>query len=998
MAEQKYLFEIDINTSAGVQKLAEYERKIQELQKEIVQLGKAEAEGDQQAAAQKQKLILQVQAYRKEQGNIRRELKNTMTAESELYANTLQGLRSQLSAEKDKLRYMELGSEEYQKQIELVNQLNDEVKEAEYSYGVYTRNVGNYGNAMASLGKSLKSLSAAGLVLTGTFGDESEATEEQQKAIKNLSKAVMAYILVSKASASATKSETIAQIASNLAKSIGIDTAARQAKAEAAATAMKSADTIATKAVTAAQWLWNAALAANPIFLLIAAIAAVVAGIILLTTTLNKNAQEQKKLNELIEQYDKQLAAVEVREKAQQLESLQARKAMTDAYAKQIEQMQKDGATAEEIGKVKKAMEKDLQALADQRLQQEIENTKQSILASQKKLKAEIAVLALMREGSKKYKEQADKIKELQGAINGLQQELTNKEIEQSNNRIAQVDKELSEKKAAADKAYENSKTALDNLQKVEKAHFNTRKKYQYDYTKSAEENAKAETLYNRQMGLEELKLDQDQKKAQLALQKKYGKITEKTYKAELQVLKDEYAAYLKDLESSIMKEQAGLLQQAIQLAGGATLEKQLADIEKKYYDAEQEIKKNTQLSAAEKDYYIRKLEDKRIIDLRAATDKFEEDSKKRALEAVNEIYKNDYRMFSQNEIEKTKAEIEQTEARIQALKEAGVSTFEDESKLAALNVKLKEQQYAKELNEHYKSKKEQAEITRKYLEDAMNDENLSLEQRKEKEIEYTEFMQEQMVQRIEQLEQWGNSAVELYSQFGDLLSALGDREVQKAEADNDKKKKSLEKQLKAGLISQKQYDKQVAKADEDLAAKQLKIKRKQAEQEKAVNLMQVIINTAASIAKTAATLGYPAAIPMIALAAAMGAIQTATILAQPLPKAREGMIVGNTHEQGGVVINAEGGERIVAKEPTRAFPELLNLISYIGKNSAIPNTGYAERVLGGGGAGIDSQQLATMIGASVADAIADLNISVSVEAIDNAKTLQTRVENSAKM
>ena len=128
-----------------------------------------------------------------------------------------------------------------------------------------------------------------------------------------------------------------------------------------------------------------------------------------------------------------------------------------------------------------------------------------------------------------------------------------------------------------------------------------------------------------------------------------------------------------------------------------------------------------------------------------------------------------------------------------------------------------------------------------------------------------------------------------------------------------------------------------------------------------------------------------------------MGAIQTATILAQPLPKAREGLIVGNTHEQGGVVINAEGGERIVAREPQRAFPELLNLISYIGKNGAIPDTGYAERVLSES-VSVDSKQFATMIGASVADAIKDLNVSVSVEAIDNAKALQTRVENTAFM
>ena len=55
-------------------------------------------------------------------------------------------------------------------------------------------------------------------------------------------------------------------------------------------------------------------------------------------------------------------------------------------------------------------------------------------------------------------------------------------------------------------------------------------------------------------------------------------------------------------------------------------------------------------------------------------------------------------------------------------------------------------------------------------------------------------------------------------------------------------------------------------------------LRKKQAEKEKRAALFNIIINTAASIAKTAATLGFPAAIPAIIIAAATGAAQLALV------------------------------------------------------------------------------------------------------------------------
>jgi hypothetical protein len=82
--------------------------------------------------------------------------------------------------------------------------------------------------------------------------------------------------------------------------------------------------------------------------------------------------------------------------------------------------------------------------------------------------------------------------------------------------------------------------------------------------------------------------------------------------------------------------------------------------------------------------------------------------------------------------------------------------------------------------------------------------------------------------------------------------------------------------------------------------------------------LFEVAINTASSIVKTGAQLGYPAAIPFQILAAAIGGIQLAAIAAKPIPKFEKGgLIGGKLHSQGGTMIEAEQGEYMVNRRQT---------------------------------------------------------------------------------
>jgi len=65
------------------------------------------------------------------------------------------------------------------------------------------------------------------------------------------------------------------------------------------------------------------------------------------------------------------------------------------------------------------------------------------------------------------------------------------------------------------------------------------------------------------------------------------------------------------------------------------------------------------------------------------------------------------------------------------------------------------------------------------------------------------------------------------------------------------------------------------------------------------------------------------------ATAAALGASLVAKLKAIQIPKAADGMLVGNSHEQGGILIEAEGGEAIINKR-SMAIPWVKQQASYL--------------------------------------------------------------------
>jgi hypothetical protein len=205
-------------------------------------------------------------------------------------------------------------------------------------------------------------------------------------------------------------------------------------------------------------------------------------------------------------------------------------------------------------------------------------------------------------------------------------------------------------------------------------------------------------------------------------------------------------------------------------------------------------------------------------------------------------------------------------------------------------------------------------------------------------------------------------------------------------------------------LISQKQHDSEVAKLDAELDKKKKDLAIEQAKREKAIGIMQAIINTALAVTKALNTQPFfPMGPIMAALAGALGAIQIATIASQPLPKASRGMLLhGASHADGGIPIEAEGGEAIINKKSTAMFRPLLSAINeagggvkfaaggVVGRNFAFTNDGgyFARSNI--------TQLFAQEIGSVISEEMKGFKSYVTVEDYRRADNNYSEIEDRA--
>ncbi|MDR3706604.1 MAG: hypothetical protein P4L28_11955 [Paludibacteraceae bacterium] len=298
------------------------------------------------------------------------------------------------------------------------------------------------------------------------------------------------------------------------------------------------------------------------------------------------------------------------------------------------------------------------------------------------------------------------------------------------------------------------------------------------------------------------------------------------------------------------------------------------------------------------------------------------------------------------------------------ALKQANLDVVNMQNNVSASSLSILQDEYAERIWLAKGNADEIYRLNKKLIDEQITLKEKSMTEEQKKEYENSEEYAQQQgkksdldkdytQKKIDQVKGWADKSMELATQVNSLMKTLGDAEVQKAEDDNNAKKTGLENQLNSGLITKKQYDKQVAASEADLATKKKQIAKDEAIREKAISVFTTIIKTAEGVA---ANLKTPALIPFII---ATGAAELATIIATPLPKARRGLFVrksnggllnGPSHATGGIPIEAEGGEAIINKRSTAMYAPLLSAINEAGGGVKFAGGGVVRRMFADGG------------------------------------------------
>lgn len=182
---------------------------------------------------------------------------------------------------------------------------------------------------------------------------------------------------------------------------------------------------------------------------------------------------------------------------------------------------------------------------------------------------------------------------------------------------------------------------------------------------------------------------------------------------------------------------------------------------------------------------------------------------------------------------------------------------------------------------------------------------------------------------RIKQEEEYNNilqqSAIQVSNSYLSITGNFVQSHIDSITTAKEANIAQIDELLERGLISQKQYDDKKAKLEREADSRTRDLLIKQFEREKAVKTAQAIMDGVLAVQKAYAELGpifgLPAAIAIgIVSAANVVAIQT-----QPLPKFEKGgLIDGKRHKQGGVIIEAEGGEFINNRISTQKYKEEL--------------------------------------------------------------------------
>jgi len=222
----------------------------------------------------------------------------------------------------------------------------------------------------------------------------------------------------------------------------------------------------------------------------------------------------------------------------------------------------------------------------------------------------------------------------------------------------------------------------------------------------------------------------------------------------------------------------------------------------------------------------------------------------------------------------------------------------------------------------------EDANLTAKIAQENALDQEAYLAKKKNRE-DFDKWLKEQDEKRLQDAidndRAQAESDEEMYRKmaaavhtYGAIAQQINSLISEAARVETEKELMALESALEAGQITREQYDQE-----------RRRLLSKQAADEKAARIFAAIISVAAAVADALPS------IPLSIIAAALGAAQIAVIASQPIPKFakggyvdEKGMFVGKSHKQGGITIEAEGGEFITSKSKAQKYGHIVEAVN----------------------------------------------------------------------
>jgi hypothetical protein len=298
----------------------------------------------------------------------------------------------------------------------------------------------------------------AGMALFGETGEQTEKVLLQVQAAMSFSQALQQlsslgdqYQVFKTTVKAAYLSITAAKTADTVATEANIAAENQSTLSKIKSTVVTGALTVATGIATAAQWLWNAAIMANPIVGLIALIAAAAAGIYLFTKMLMDSSEANEQASAATQKLEKQLDKESLTLKKAG-ESVREKNKQTLAMAKA------NGESTESIRKLEKKL-----------IDEQIATDKASAMTARNTFIQERNNLAKLKASGASDEVIKAREKEVEVAYQTFQRE--NKQLDQSYKQRQQLIKDqeveiAAEKTAARKKAEEDARKAAEDAKK----------------------------------------------------------------------------------------------------------------------------------------------------------------------------------------------------------------------------------------------------------------------------------------------------------------------------------------------------------------------------------------------------------------------------------------------------------------------------------------------------------------------------------------------------